>query len=177
MKLVRRSNSFGRVHDRFFSFSYPAHLAKIVMRSGKFVSSLKIVNDFLFILKKRYGYKNITQDLELVFDKYRPLVSFLDRKVAATTYNLPWFIQKDRSRSIIVRWFIRSSQERTEKGILLQMLGEFEDILKGVGRTVRKVEEFYEIAKRNRPFMRFITKKKGGRSSRLKKYGITHVRK
>jgi ribosomal protein S7 len=177
MRLARHSNAFFRLHDRFYASSYISQIVKILMSSGNFSIVSRLINTFLLELKKKYKQKNILLFINEIFDKYRPLVSFLDRKVAATKYTLPWFISIERSRSLIVRWFVKSALERTEIGVLSKLIGEFEDLSKGMGRTVKRVEEYYALAKRNRPFMRFIKKKKSGRSSRLKKFGLTNVSK
>jgi ribosomal protein S7 len=177
MRLARRSNSFFRLNDRFFIFSYPVQLARSLMFCGNYLRALNVVREFLFRVKKIYGYSDIFGNIQRIFDKYRPLISFFNRKVAASTYSLPWFIDLNRSRSLLLRWFVSASRERSERGLVNQLLGEFSDLSKGVGRTVRKLEDYYELAKRNRPFMRFMGKRRGGKVSRLKKYGLTNVHK
>lgn len=60
---------------------------------------------------------------------------------------------------------------RSEKTIIQKLLAEFNDLFLGYGRTIKKLEEYYFLAKQNKPFLQFIKKRRNVYFSRFKKYG------
>ena len=101
-----------------------------------------------------------------------PLFSFLTKKITANVYSLPWLIESNRAKFVLIKWFLNASVMRSEHDIVLRLYNEFNDLYLGYGKTVKKIEDYYALAIKNRPFTRFLRKRRKVFLSRLKKYGI-----
>lgn len=127
------------------------------------VKKLNDQENFNFIKMFNYLIKN-----------YAPLICFVNRKVAATTYRLPYIVSEARSKMIFLRWFVKSAMERNERTMSERLFNEFLDIYYGTGSTLKKLEEYYEEGKKNYPFIRFLRTRKKFSKLIIKKY---HLRK
>jgi hypothetical protein len=61
---------------------------------------------------------------------------------------------------------------RTEAKLLDRLYNEFNELVLGYGRTVQIVEDYYYLALKNRPFLKYIRKRRKVFLSRLKKFGV-----
>lgn len=171
MRLAKRSNAFNRLYNKFYKFNYISCLIGCFLRKGFKLNAYKIIFKFIYTLKIKYKL-NILLLLNNTFKKYIPLFSFLSKKIAANIYYLPWLINKARAKSLIIRWFVKSSLNRSENNILDKLISEFHDITLGYGKTVKCIEDHYSLSLKNRPFLRFLKKRRKVFLSRLKKFGI-----
>lgn len=166
MRFAKNSNLFLRNFKRNYKFNYRLLFITLLQKNGKKNFAINIVSKFFLMINKKYKNKLIKNNLmvidffQKVFDYYCPKVGFRKKKVAGQLYMLPIYIILIRRRIIFLRWFIQSACKRSEKNILLKLVNEFNDIASGVGRTIRKTEEYYELALKNRPFLHFLKKKK-----------------
>lgn len=178
MRIAKESSLFYRNYNKFYKFNYFELFVSILQKKGKKICAYNIVLDFFLNLKKIYKkfiFKkriNIYQFFKNIFNYFCPKVGFNRKKIAGKIYMLPIYINLNRSKSMFLRWFIKSARKRHEKNICLKLVGEFNDIRKGVGRTIRKLEEHYELATKNRPFLHLLKKKKRFTRSFLKKYKL-----
>lgn len=172
MQIAKRSSLFNRIiKNDGRSFDYKNVLLVVFMRKGFKLLAYKILNKFFFLIKMRYNLE-INVLLEKVFLKYEPVLNFIRKKIGAKMIELPVLINRYTARFMLVRWFIRSVNLRTENNIIDRFVNEFNDLMLGYGRTVKFVEEFYSVALNSRPFLRFLRKKRKVFLSRLKKFGI-----
>jgi ribosomal protein S7 len=184
MRIAKRSLLAQRIFGKKYKFDYFDVFVRLVLRHGNKRKAVAIVSEFFSKLKiyyrsvstlkgRTYASPRVRFDLFIssLFDKYRPRISLVDRKVAAKNYSLPWYIDVVRSKLCLVRWFLRSAKERTESVSFSDKLFlEFLDLSKSTGRTFRKLEEYYTVALRNRPFLKFLRRRRKVARSRLKKY-------
>lgn len=171
MRLAKRSNAFNRIYDKFYKFNYVTILIGLFLRKGYKLYSYKIISKFIFLVKLQEK-KNINYIFNLYFNKYIPLFSFISKKIAANVYQLPSLINRNRAKTLLVRWFIKASLERSENNTIIKLFNEFNDLKLGYGRTLKYLEEHYKLALKNRPFLRFLRKRRKVFLSRLKKYGV-----
>jgi ribosomal protein S7 len=171
MRLAKRSITNVRRKDKFYIFSYVDCLIRLFIRRGNKFYAYKILYKFFFLLKKKYRL-NIEYLFKKVFKRYVPIISFLSKKIAANVYQLPWLIDKYRARFVLIRWFFRSVKMRTEAKLLDRLYNEFNELVLGYGRTVQIVEDYYYLALKNRPFLKYIRKRRKVFLSRLKKFGV-----
>lgn len=171
MRLAKRSVAFNRMYVKNFYFNYLNSLVGCFIRKGYKFYAYNVISKFLYLVKLKYKI-DLNILLNIVFFKYKPILSFLAKKVAASVYMLPWLINDTRAKYLLVRWFLSSSLSRTEPHMALRLFNEFNDLYLGYGRTIKKIEEFYMVAIKNRPFLRFLRKRRKVFLSRLKKYGV-----
>jgi len=171
MRLAKRSNAFNRIFNKFYKFNYITCLIGALARTGFKLHASKIIMQFLFKVKLKEN-QSVENLLNLTFNKYIPLFGFLSKKIAATTYYLPWLINFNRACSLFIRWFVKSTLLRSESNIVDKFFNEFLDLKLGYGKTVKILEEYYSLALQSRPFLRFLRKRRKVFLSRLKKYGV-----
>jgi ribosomal protein S7 len=171
MRLAKRSITNIRIQDKFYVFSYVDCLIQLFIRNGKKLYTYKILYNFFFLLKQKYKI-SIEFLLKRVFNRYVPIISFLNKKIAANVYQLPWLINKYTARFLLIRWFFQSVQLRNEVKLIDRLYNEFNDLALGYGRTVKILEDYYFVALKNRPFIRYIRKKRKVFLTRLKKFGV-----
>lgn len=100
-------------------------------------------------LSKRYKVP-VGELLNRIFDIVRPVLNYSSIKKGATKYIYPRKVPFTQSLSISVRWIIQSARSRSERGFLLRLEAELNDILNGKGRTLDKRLEFHKRAVSNR---------------------------
>lgn len=89
-----------------------------------------------------------------------PSVSLQSKRVGGVIYRLPKLIRSEaKSYSMVIRWIVKNSRLRKEKGLETRLANEIYDTYKGRGTTIRKKLEIYKIASLNRPFVRYLKKK------------------
>lgn len=172
MRLAKRSLAFNRVYNKTYLCKYIKLLVQLLIKKGNKLFAEKIIFNFLNFLKNRYYCVSLEGFLKKIFSRFCPKISFVRRKIAAIIYLLPWYITSKRSKHLLIHWFYRSCCERFEFSFSFKIMNEFVDLYKGYGRTVKKLEDFYGLALKNKPFVRLIYKQRGAYKSRLKKYGI-----
>lgn len=199
MRFARRSLAFLKIREKNFNIEYVYNLINLLLKKGLKIRAYKIykklnckiqffinklfkfeknkglnkkVEKFIKEEKEKNKFINFIQILNIIVNEYAPIISFVKRKVAANNYTLPYFISEVRSKMIFMRWFVKSSIDRYEKSISEKLYKEFLDILYGLGKTIKKIEEYYEKAKQNYPFIRFLKTKHKKSRLIVKKYHI-----
>lgn len=172
MRVAKRSLAFNRLYNKLYLNDYIKILIQLLIRKGRKLQAEKIIFNFFLFLKKEYNCINIEEFLILKFNFYEPKISFVARKVSAIIYMLPNYISVFRSKILVVRQFFISAKERFEYGFFNKLIFEQKDFMLNYGKTIKKIEDFQELAKKNKPFLKYLRKKRGIFSIRLKKYGI-----
>lgn len=175
MRVAVNSSLYKRLNSKDFVFSYKDFFIQCLIKNGLKKKAYSIFFDFVRLLKVKFNLvgSSINVFFQTHFDKKKPCVGFVVRKVAAVTYTIPVYIRPDRARSLLLRWFVRCAGLRSEKTYAERLFFEFLDFSAGVGKTIRKLEEYYRLAVKNRPFTKF--KKRRSRrykSFRRRKYGV-----
>lgn len=133
-----------------------------INRDGK---RMKSFNNFFFtllILNRVYEVSDPISFLVNTVDRVRPRINFVSKKVAGIVYKLPRFITIYKSRSISIRWIIISAINRNSYEKFPQKLAkELLDINRGISTSaVKKRIEYHTLAKSNRPFLRYLKRRK-----------------
>jgi ribosomal protein S7 len=142
-----------------------------LMLRGKKIKARNIFLRFVGRLRVKYKVKNFELFFKQVFDSHRPLVSLLKRKMGSVWYSIPSYIRLNLSRALIVRWFIMHARSRMEYSIVDKLYNEFVDFYNKVGRTIKYVEWYHNLARDNMPFVKKGRKRKFKiKVFRLRKY-------
>lgn len=175
MRIAVNSSLYRRLNSRGFVFSYKDFFIQCLIKNGLKKKAYSIFFEFVRLLKLRFQLTRVSINdfFKLHFDRRKPCVGFVTRKVAAVTYSIPVYIRPDRARSLLLRWFVSCASLRSEKSFSERLFSEFIDFVSGVGKTIRKLEEYYKLAVKNRPFTKFKRKRsKRYKSFRRRKYGV-----
>jgi ribosomal protein S7 len=174
MRVAKRSFLYNRLNSKNFIFNYKDFFIQCLIKKGFKKKARQVFFNFLILLKKKFLLNVSSNDfLKDIFEKKKPCVAFVQRKVASVVYTIPVYIKPDRASCTIVRWFIENASLRSERTLSEKLFFEFLDLQNGVGKTIRKLEEYYKIAVKNRPFTKFIKKRsKRYRAFRRRKFGV-----
>lgn len=149
-----------------------AKFINVLMVSGKKSVAEKIIYGALEILEERVkklkktdiessddgessGSAGVLRYFEQALDNVRPSVEVRSRRVGGATYQVPVEVRMDRSIALGMRWIVKSSRVRGEKGMMLRLAGELLDAVQNKGSAVKKREEVHRMAKANQPFAHF----------------------
>lgn len=175
MRVAVNSSLYKRLNSKDFVFSYRNFFIQCLIKKGLKKKAYSIFSEFVRLLKMKFKLirSSVNDFLKERFDRRKPCVGFVTRKVAAVTYSIPVYIRPDRARSLLLRWFVSCASLRSEGSFAERLFFEFIDFISGVGKTIRKLEDYYRLAIKNRPFTKFKKKRsKRYRSFRRRKYGI-----
>jgi small subunit ribosomal protein S7 len=99
--------------------------------------------------------------LEKALENIQPVVEVKSRRVGGATYQVPIEVSVDRAMALAMRWLVKYSRERGEKGMMLKLAGEIMDAAdeeggsKGKGGAIKKREDTHRMAEANKAFSHY----------------------
>ena len=122
-----------------------------VLLDGKRGTSQKIVYGAFDIIKEKTG-----EDPLEVFDKamnnIMPVLEVKARRVGGANYQVPIEVRPDRRETLGLRWLVKYTRLRGEKGMTDKLAKEIMDAANGTGASVKKKEDTHKMAEANRAF-------------------------
>jgi small subunit ribosomal protein S7 len=133
-----------------------------IIKKGNKIRSFNNFFYVMILLSRVYDINDPLNFIISAIDKVRPRITFVSKKVAGIVYKLPRFMSIYKSRAVSIRWIISSASTRNSYEHFTQKLaGEFIDINRGiVTSAVKKRNDAHNLAKSNRPFLRYLKKRK-----------------
>lgn len=125
-----------------------------LMYSGKKSVAESIVYGAFDIVKARTGRDPLEVFVEAL-DNVKPSVEVRSRRVGGATYQVPVEVREDRRQALAIRWLIDASRKRSEKTMILRLLGELLDAIQKRGGAVKKREETHRMAEANKAFSHY----------------------
>jgi len=95
------------------------------------------------------------QKLEQAVSNVTPQEEVRSRRVGGATYQVPIPVNRDRARTLAVRWIIDSARRQQGKPMVELLTQELQAALHGEGSAVRKKEQIHRTADANRAFAHF----------------------
>ena len=124
------------------------------MIDGKKGTSQKIVYGAFDIIKEKTG-----EDPLEVFDKamnnIMPVLEVKARRVGGANYQVPIEVRPDRRETLGLRWLVKYTRLRGEKGMTDKLAKEIMDAANGTGASVKKKEDTHKMAEANRAFAHY----------------------
>jgi small subunit ribosomal protein S7 len=96
--------------------------------------------------------------LHRVFELLEPVLNYSVLRRGSTNYVSPRRMSPWKAKSLVVRWLLQSAKLRSEPGIIMQLEGEFNDLLAGKGQALKWKLESQRRAVSNRFVLRNIHK-------------------
>ena len=119
-----------------------------------FITSQKIVYGAFDIIKEKTG-----EDPLEVFDKamnnIMPVLEVKARRVGGANYQVPIEVRPDRRETLGLRWLVKYTRLRGEKGMTDKLAKEIMDAANGTGASVKKKEDTHKMAEANRAFAHY----------------------
>ena len=124
------------------------------MLDGKKGTSQRIVYGAFDLIKERTD-----QDPLEVFEKamsnIMPVLEVKARRVGGANYQVPIEVRADRRETLGLRWLVRYSRLRGEKGMTEKLAKEIMDAANNTGASVKKREDTHKMAEANRAFAHY----------------------
>ncbi len=140
--------------DPIYSSRVVTKLINKVMLDGKKGTSQRIVYGAFDLLKER-----TEQDPLEVFEKamsnIMPVLEVKARRVGGANYQVPIEVRADRRETLGLRWLVRYSRLRGEKGMTEKLAKEIMDAANNTGASVKKREDTHKMAEANRAFAHY----------------------
>ncbi len=84
-----------------------------------------------------------------------PQVEVRSRRIGGATFQIPTEIHANRKMFLGMKWLIRYSRERSDRGMINKLASEIVSASKGEGAAVKRKEEMHRMAEANRAFAHF----------------------
>lgn len=138
---------------KYGNISVTSFINKIMLRGQK-ATGERITYNALQLASQRLGNDPI-EVLEQAIRDATPLLMVKPRRVGGATYQIPVEVEKDRGRSLAMRWIITSARARSGKSMAEKLASELVDIIQGQGATIKRRDNAHRMAEANRAFAHY----------------------
>jgi ribosomal protein S7 len=140
--------------DPVYSNKVVTKLINKVMLDGKKGTSQKIVYGAFELIKERTD-KDPVEVFEQAMANIMPVLEVKARRVGGANYQVPIEVRADRRETLGIRWLVRYSRLRGEKGMTEKLAKEIMDAANNTGASVKKREDTHKMAEANRAFAHY----------------------
>lgn len=138
---------------KYGNVSVTSFINKIMLRGQKATAEL-ITYNAMQLASQRLGNDPV-EVLEQAIKDATPLLMVKPRRVGGATYQIPVEVEKDRGRSLGMRWIITSARARSRKSMTEKLASELVDIIQGQGATIKRRDNVHRMAEANRAFAHY----------------------
>ncbi len=124
------------------------------MLDGKKGTSQKIVYGAFDIIKEKTG-EDPLEVFEKAMTNIMPVLEVKARRVGGANYQVPIEVRPDRRETLGLRWLVKYTRLRGEKGMTDKLAKEIMDAANGTGASVKKKEDTHKMADANRAFAHY----------------------
>lgn len=124
------------------------------MIDGKKGTSQKIVYGAFDIIKEKTG-EDPLEVFEKAMTNIMPVLEVKARRVGGANYQVPIEVRPDRRETLGLRWLVKYTRLRGEKGMTDKLAKEIMDAANGTGASVKKKEDTHKMAEANRAFAHY----------------------
>ena len=140
--------------DPMFSSKVVTKLINKVMLDGKKGTSQKIVYGAFDIIKEKTG-EDPLEVFEKAMTNIMPVLEVKARRVGGANYQVPIEVRPDRRETLGLRWLVKYTRLRGEKGMVDKLAREIMDAANSTGASVKKKEDTHKMADANRAFAHY----------------------
>ena len=140
--------------DPVYSSKVVAKLINKVMLDGKKGTSQRIVYGAFDMIKEKTD-QNPLEVFEKAMANVMPVLEVKARRVGGANYQVPMEVRADRRETLGLRWLVKYSRLRGEKGMTEKLAKEIMDAANNTGATVKKREDTHKMAEANRAFAHY----------------------
>ena len=150
----RRATKRDVLADPIYNSKVVTKLVNHIMKDGKKGTAQNIIYDAFDIIKEKTG-----EDAMVVFNKamdnIKPALEVKSRRVGGANYQVPIEVRPDRRETLGLRWLVKYTRLRGEKGMTDKLAKEIMDAANGTGASVKKKEDTHKMADANRAFAHY----------------------
>ena len=150
----RRATKRDVLADPIYNSKVVTKLVNHIMKDGKKGTAQNIIYDAFDIIKEKTG-----EDAMVVFNKamdnIKPALEVKSRRVGGANYQVPIEVRPDRRETLGLRWLVKYTRLRGEKGMTDKLAKEIMDAANGTGASVKKKEDTHKMAEANKAFAHY----------------------
>ena len=124
------------------------------MLDGKKGVSQKIVYGAFDIIKEKSGQDPL-EVFEKAINNIMPVLEVKARRVGGANYQVPVEVRPERRQTLGIRWLVKYTRLRGEKGMTEKLAKEIMDAANSMGASVKKKEDTHKMAEANKAFAHY----------------------
>jgi small subunit ribosomal protein S7 len=138
---------------KYGSVTMAKFINKVMLRGQKATAERIVYNALNLAGQQIEG--NPTEVLEQAIKSATPLLMIKSRRVGGATYQVPVEVEKERGRSLAMRWLITSARARSGKSMEEKLADELVDAIQGRGATIKRRSDLHRMAEANKAFVHY----------------------
>jgi len=157
MVLKKRTASADTLRpDPVYDSKLASKFINCLMWGGKKATAQRCFYRAMDQMRKRMGENTSPIDVfEQAVENVKPSVEVRSKRVGGATYQVPVPVNKDRQRSLAIRWIIQASRAKKGKPMYLCLAEEFMAAYRREGDAMTKRENTIKMAESNKAFAHF----------------------
>lgn len=124
------------------------------MLDGKKGTAQRIVYDAFELVNQRTG-QDALEVFEKAMNNIMPILEVKARRVGGANYQVPVEVRPERRQTLGIRWLVRYTRARGEKGMVERLAKEIMDAANNAGASVKKREDTHKMAEANKAFAHY----------------------
>ena len=140
--------------DPLYGSKVVTKLVNNVMLDGKKGTAQEIVYGAFEEIKEKIG-EDPLEVFEKAMNNIMPVLEVKARRVGGANYQVPVEVRPERRETLGLRWLVRYTRARNEKGMKLKLAREIMDAANGMGASVKKKEDTHKMAEANKAFAHY----------------------
>lgn len=140
--------------DPIYGSKLVTKLINKVMLDGKKGTAQSIVYGAFEEIKAKTN-EDPLEIFEKAMNNIMPVLEVKARRVGGANYQVPVEVRPERRETLGLRWLVRYTRLRNEKGMTLKLAREIMDAANGTGASFKKKEDTHKMAEANKAFAHY----------------------
>ena len=140
--------------DPMYGSKVVTKLINNLMYDGKRGKSQRIVYDAFALVAERTG-EDALEVFNKAMENIMPVLEVKARRVGGANYQVPIEVRADRRQTLGLRWLVKYTRARGEKGMVEKLAKEIMDAANNTGASVKKKEDTHKMAEANKAFAHY----------------------
>ena len=141
--------------DAVYNNRLVTQLINKVLLDGKKATAERIVYTAFEIVAEKSEGGDALATFKKAMDNVKPTLEVKPKRVGGATYQVPMEVNSRRSTALGIRWIVNFSRARKEKTMAERLANEILDASNGLGASVKKREDVFNMAEANRAFSHY----------------------
>lgn len=140
--------------DPLYGSKVVTKLINKVMLDGKKGTAQSIVYGAFETIKEKTGEEPV-EVFEKAMGNIMPVLEVKARRVGGANYQVPIEVRPERRETLGLRWLVKYTRLRGEKGMTEKLAKEIMDAANNSGASVKKKEDSHKMAEANKAFAHY----------------------
>ncbi len=140
--------------DPIYGSKVVSKLINSLMLDGKKGKSQNIVYGAFELIKERTE-EDALEVFERAMNNIMPVLEVKARRVGGANYQVPIEVRPERRQTLGLRWLVKYTRARGEKGAVEKLAREIMDAANNTGASVKKKEDTHKMAEANKAFAHY----------------------